>query len=361
MAEENGGKGQSRDEYSGMTAEEKSEYLEGKLDVVKRACMEKERIWRKENESIREERIRTGEREDAMKKEIARLREELREEKAENKMNKRMKGERYSLEARPTLSQEAAKENSSISQMIASKIGAEKNESSLSQLGRSALSLHTSSNDGASALPIEWILSHFKGEIVFGLTGLSPGKLKVFGRFFKREFDSLYNKREVLMGIEAVGKNTKHLIKCLLYLSDRPEVISHLLPYVFMKHIVPDGRLYIKEIVHILYKVGITSFLFSADTIEDVKTFFNECKESKELLFLVESLAKRSPRGISRLISEEYMVSISKTHKETAARIIRLLSGCGAYSGPSEAFIALHEPPGASPYESPNGELSFFL
>lgn len=327
-------------EYCGMSAEDKSDYLEGKIDILKRNCTEKERVWKRENERERAERAKLCEKVEQMKKEIARMREEIREERSENRMIKRIKEEKENAVQIDVKS--AKMENLEFGCRVGS--------------GRPS----TEPNSHLS-LPIEWILSHFKGEIVFGLSDLSPSKLKIFGRFFKREFDSLYNKREVLSGIEAAGKSTKHLIKSLLYLSDRPEVVTHLLPYVFMKHIVSDGRLYIKEIIHILYKVGVAPFLVSVDTIADIKNFFTECKDSEDLLYLVETLFERTPLAISRFISDEYIIGISESYTPAASRIIKMLDGIGTYSGSPEGIIATHSRCGSSPYESPCGEYSFFL
>lgn len=345
--------GDTRGEYDGMSPEEKSDYLEGKIDILKRNSIEKERVWQRESERVREERVKTSEKIEQMKREIARMREEIREGRSENRMSKRMKEEK-----------ENSVQNIQNVQSM-QKVDSMQNDEALRRTEIDSRiiveDVQNSSKVHNSSLPIEWILSRFKGEIVFGLSDLSPEKLKIFGRFFKREFDSLYNKKEVLAGIEASEKSTKNLIKSLLYLSDRPEVISHLLPYVFMKHIVPDGKLYIKEIVHILYKVGVAIFLLSNDTIEDIKNFFTECKDSEELLYLVETLSAKTPLAISRLISEEYIISISEKYPSTARRIVRMLDGCGAYSGSPEAYIAIYSAPDSGPYESPCGEYSFYL
>ncbi|KAI5161706.1 hypothetical protein NEAUS03_1719 [Nematocida ausubeli] len=355
--------GEKNSEYFGMTIDEKSEYLEGKLDILKRNSADKERRWARECEEIKKERIEMGSRIEEMKKEIKRLKEELREEKAETKMIKRIKSE-SALVTGYTQSTQCS--TAIPTQMTMDNSFSIKNLNGNTAMKQTILSkpkeVHTLSTGDAAqtALPIEWILSHLKGEILFSLTDLSSSKLKIFGRFFKREFDSLYNRKEVLAGIEG-SQSTKHLIKCLLYLSDRPEIISSCMPYVFMKHIVPDGKLYIKDIVRILYKVGVAPFLQSANTIDDIKRFFNECRESEELLSLVEALAQKSPRGIARLISEEYLVYACSTHPERARRLIGLLEGCGVNSASSEAIIALYTSSDISQYDSKNKEYTFFL
>ncbi|KAI5184141.1 hypothetical protein NEIRO03_1597 [Nematocida sp. AWRm78] len=419
---ENTAKEGKESEYFGMTPEEKSDYLEGKLYILNRNSMEREKAWVEESERIKEERLKMGSKLEEMKREINRLKEELREEKAESRMIKRIKNERHSLGGDNVHTQSTQSSIGSIrinqhehtrhitshSHITQAHIENIKNISNTENIANTrntentvniirqeykqehiqktehmvkcsdistvnnseicwnnpveslAIRNQIPENEAVAPLPIEWILSHLKGEVLFGLSDLSSNKLKVFGRFFKREFDSLYNKKEVLAGIEGT-KSTKHLIKCLLYLSDRPEIISSCMPYVFMKHIVPDGKLYIKDIVRILYKVGLAPFLQSTNTIDDVKRFFNECSESEELFSLIETLAEKSPRAVARFISEEYLVHICKMHPDRASRVIGFLEGCGAYSGSSEAIIALHAFSGRSQYNSPNKEYTFFL
>lgn len=318
-----------RTEYEQFKIEEKNEYLEGKIYVLQRNSKAREKELEHERKKIKEERIKMGRRAEEMKSEIVKLKEELREERAERRIVKKVKEEKNEKE----------KENENINKSVSVNI----------------------KSQSQNQLPIEWILSHLKGEVLFDLSGLSPGKLKIFGRFFKREFDSLYERNEVIRSIEGGAKNTKHLIKCLLYLSDRPEIVGHFIPYVFMSHIVPDGKVYIKEIVHILYRVGVASFLQSTDTIEDVKNFFNECRHSEDLLYLLETLAQKSPRSVARLISAEYIIGVSGMYKETARRIVGLLDGCGAFTRSSEAVISLYGGCEYFPYESPSKEMVFFL
>ncbi|KAH9385585.1 uncharacterized protein NEMAJ01_0481 [Nematocida major] len=359
-------------ECAGMGPEERSEYLEGKLYVLARNAERSEREWRSERERLRSERAEMACRMEAMKKEVLQAKEELREARAENRVKRLREKASSDVPAAgegAVFQSDGVKEKASEKGLPAEKapngqFGASSPSAELAPLKtlNEKPSLHPIPGAGnmrdSKHLPIEWILSHLKGEVLFDLSELTREKLKTFGRFFKREFDSLYSKRAVISEIDVSVKSTKHLVKSLLYLSDRPEIVTHFLPYVFMQHILPDGRLFIKEIVHILYRVGLAPFLQAQETVQEMAKFFAACSDSVELMHFLETLSRTSPRAVARVVSQEYMLRLSETHGEAALRIFKALEGCGAYAQSAHEAIHLHR---GRVYVSPDESMHFFM
>ncbi|OAG31842.1 hypothetical protein NEDG_00317 [Nematocida displodere] len=184
---------------------------------------------------------------------------------------------------------------------------------------------HPQPSPDSQPIRLEWLLSNLKSEINLELTELTADKLKRFGRFFKKDFDSKYNEDVVMKGLECGVSNTRDLVKSILYLSDRPEIVAQMLPYVFKKHIIPEGGAYIKDVVKILYRAGVSSFLCDNDIIADIRTFFEACGESPDLLFFIADLCDKSPTSAARLVSEEYLVKIAQLYPKTALSILQKL------------------------------------
>ncbi|KAI5181382.1 hypothetical protein NEOKW01_1576 [Nematocida sp. AWRm80] len=214
----------------------------------------------------------------------------------------------------------------------------------------------------ASSLPITWILSRVNGTMEVDLKKITVAKLREFGKFFKNEFDQLYSPEILLQEIN-LRVPPRDLLKTLVYLSDRPEIVSRILGYIFKKHIILNGEEYIKDVTRIIYKIGLVSILGNTDVINDLKKYFTKCYKSIDLLNLIETLSEKYPRGTTTLLSEEYLISISRLFPERALRIINTLENnqCTIPSSTSLRVIYSLPQPNTHPYTCPNTNLVFFL
>ncbi|KAI5184894.1 hypothetical protein NEHOM01_0445 [Nematocida homosporus] len=202
-----------------------------------------------------------------------------------------------------------------------------------------------------------------KEPVRLSLKDLSVSRLKGFGRFFKREFDAIYHKDEVLRELGWVNGGGKELVKTCLYLADRPEIVAELLPYLFKGHIFPDGCKYVKEVVKVLARTGTRMFISDESVLGEMRGFFTACKESLELLWLVEDGCRTCPRAMAGLLSEEYLVYISEQYPARALQVLEALENSGVEVVTTRAREVLHTAGlknGCTVYRSSDG-LGFFF
>ncbi|KAI5191723.1 hypothetical protein NECID01_1604 [Nematocida sp. AWRm77] len=397
-----------------MSYEEKSQYLEGKLDILQKNLLAKREEYQTQRKAVQEEKKLLSLQVEHMKAEVTRLKQELREKNAllvgikkhkpsgadgegldGEDLNGECNGEDLDGEdgdeengdenvwrRRNSKSQTQSKTQSKTQTTRDGNCSAGIDAKGALSANASSANKERSTNTGENAgsankggstcgvvcrekkdLSIEWILKNLEGGMNFTLQSLSAEKLKLFGRFFKTHFDSMYERDTVLQSIEFRVGETRKMVKTILYLSDRPEIVSQTLPYVFKKHIVPDGHLYIKDVVKILYKTGLTSFLGNTDTIRDIKMFFEECCASKELLYFVEEYSKKSPSAVGRIVSKAYLNSIACLYPAHALCIIERLEHSRVYVSTEEARECIHQahPDTHFVYAQPQHGLFFFF
>lgn len=314
--------------YLQMSLAEKNQYLEGKLAILQKNLHQHRAVQQAQHHAAGAEKSALLARIERLKEEAAALKQEIREKNALLVGAKRAK--RQTEHQAPSLPATL----SALSTPPATAPALAPPRPPL---------LPAAEAGRPKELPIEWILSHLKSGMDFELQRLGADKLKIFGRFFKPHFDSVYDKETVLREVECRTGETKQMVKTVLYLSDRPEIVSQLLPYVFKKHIVPDGHLHINTMVKILYRTGLGMFLSNTDTVRDIKRFFEECHASTELLHLVEELAEKSPTAVGRVVSKQYLDSISRIYPEPALRIVERLENSGVYVSTQTAREIAHQ------------------
>jgi len=298
---------ESEELYAKMTCEEKNEYLEGKVALLQKNLNSR----REEHETSYRALLRE-------KRELEKRMEKMREESAQAKKEARERGGAWA--AAKKQKKEAEKEPEEDAALESSR-----------------------DKRKCRGMKIEWIISNIKGTIDFELKSLGSEKLKRFGRFFKEEFDSMYEKDRVMKGLAYKGEGSRELVKIILYLSDRPEIVSQLLPYLFKRHIVPDSVFYVKDVVKILERTGVTSFLCCSDTAEEMRGFFEACSSSRELvLFVLDGVAK-SVNSVGRLVSEKYLAKIGEIYPEECLKIVERLESSGIRVCTNRAREVVHK------------------
>lgn len=335
--------------YEILSSEEKVQYLEGKIEILERNINARKAEYSSKYSFMLEEKSSLIERIEEMKKEISLLQKQIYAKDIELLGHKRIKSCISSIERQQNTDIDTNIDTSTntIKAVKRSSMYITENNDKNTIIEKvNSLKLHHDTSTIASTKEkrgtietieaieadkeqeqkkVEWILSQLKDRINLDLDNLTAEKLKIFGRFFKKEFNAIYSTESVIRQLEDGVKSTRAFVKSILYLSDREEVVQHLLPYLFKRHIIPEGTVYIKDIVKILHKIGIDILLSDSDTIADALTFFNECKESLDLLWLFQDLCKKCPQSVAHLISEEYLLYISKAHPEAGFSIIKSL------------------------------------
>ncbi|KAI5170724.1 hypothetical protein NEFER03_0183 [Nematocida sp. LUAm3] len=314
--------------YEELATDEKILYLEGKIEMLQRNHEGMLREYAKEKEALMKKNGLLSVHLEEMKENVSSLKREVKFSEVERDSEKKERRKRQHREEPSSLSfilPDSVGDSSLMGDTLSNTLPDKTiNEELLNREG------NREENEADENISLEWVLDRIQEPVEFNLSELSSQRLKVFGRFFKKEFDSIYSSEEVLRALGRARGDTREFVKSLLYLSDRRDIICGLLPYLFKKHIISNGSAYIKEIVKILSRHGTGMFLGDSDVISEIKCFFEECRDSLDLLLFVEDTCSKAPRSIAPLLSSKYLMHISRTHPMHAFRIVESLEASGA-------------------------------
>lgn len=337
------------------------EYLEGKLEILKKNMASQKEAYEAGTQTLLEERARMLVMLEEAKLQARALKEEIRQSDALVERGKRRRVVNTPVPEKDEISEkegkkEAGEHKHTDTEANAVCKGDRKNQTS--DLPGYIIS--------PASLPLDWILSNLNPDAPSSagllLLPLNHSKLKKIGRFLKKEFDSIYRPEVVLRELRARAKKPGELIKCLVYLSDRPEIVSELLPYFFKRHLIPEGPAYISDIVKILEKTGVNFLLSQQDTTEEMRQFFETCCDSDDLLFFLVSLSGKAPTAAARVVTEKYLENTAARNPDAVLHILEAIEGTNVSVQTEGARRIVHASSlGHSKYACKNEDLHFYM
>lgn len=275
--------GGEKENLSSEELQQRNMYLEGKIDILQKNSL----ALRQENDALKREKssgvLRALQENDALKSELRALQREVR-----------------------------ARENQLMSVKKAR--------------------THPSAGEDdprRAALPMEWVLRHAPERVTFELSPLTHERLKIFGRFFKAEFDRIYDAGAVIREIGGSLGNTRSFVKSLVYLADRREVISHFLPYLFKRHLLAGARAHSKDILRIIAECGVGCLLEDAELIKDIRLFIQENSQLEDVARLLMCIADAKPRALIHLLPTGYLAEVASANPLLSLSLIRRMESAG--------------------------------